>query len=76
MTQSDMKGAPYQPGIESNNMLEKEQREQHESTYGISAHSDLPVFDKAEEKKIIRKMDLRIIPMVTTLYLLSFIDRG
>jgi hypothetical protein len=28
------------------------------------------------EKKILRKMDLRLIPMLALLYLLSFLDRG
>jgi hypothetical protein len=34
---------------------------------------DVSNVDKA---KILRKMDLRIIPMVTVLYLFSFLDRG
>ena len=28
------------------------------------------------ERKTLRKMDYRVIPMVTILYLLSFLDRG
>ena len=28
------------------------------------------------ERKTLRKIDLRVVPMVTVLYLLSFLDRG
>lgn len=34
---------------------------------------DISSVDKA---KVLRKMDLRIIPVVTILYLFSFLDRG
>ncbi|KAI3342724.1 major facilitator superfamily domain-containing protein [Ustulina deusta] len=37
-------------------------------TYASFAHLD--------EKKILRKMDIRLIPMLAVLYLLSFLDRG
>lgn len=33
-------------------------------------------FAHLDEKKILRKMDLRLIPMLAILYLLSFLDRG
>jgi hypothetical protein len=33
-------------------------------------------FNHIDEKKLLRKMDLRLLPMLTLLYLLSFIDRG
>jgi hypothetical protein len=29
-----------------------------------------------DSKKVLRKMDLRLIPMLALLYLLSFLDRG
>jgi hypothetical protein len=36
-----------------------------------------PPTDNAEmENRILRKMDIRIIPMLATLYLLAFLDRG
>jgi hypothetical protein len=31
--------------------------------------------DKEFEKKLLRKIDLRIMPLLTLLYLLSFLDR-
>lgn len=39
---------------------------------GISMAS----FSHLDEKAILRKMDLRLIPMLALLYLLSFLDRG
>ena len=33
-------------------------------------------FAHLDEKKILRKMDIRLIPMLALLYLLSFLDRG
>ncbi|KAK8059021.1 hypothetical protein PG994_009469 [Apiospora phragmitis] len=33
-------------------------------------------FAHLDEKKILRKMDMRLIPMLAVLYLLSFLDRG
>ncbi|KAE8347294.1 hypothetical protein BDV24DRAFT_173180 [Aspergillus arachidicola] len=36
----------------------------------------LPTYDVEMENRILRKMDLRIIPMLAVLYLLAFLDRG
>ncbi|RYP17871.1 hypothetical protein DL765_004269 [Monosporascus sp. GIB2] len=36
----------------------------------------LESFAHLDEKKILRKMDIRLIPMLALLYLLSFLDRG
>lgn len=33
-------------------------------------------FNNIDEKKVLRKMDIRLIPMLALLYLLSFLDRG
>lgn len=33
-------------------------------------------FSHIDEKKVIRKMDIRLIPMLALLYFLSFLDRG
>ena len=40
---------------------------------GNSADVD---FSDVDEKKVLRKMDIRLIPMLALLYLLSFLDRG
>lgn len=36
----------------------------------------LPVYDDKNTAKLLRKVDLRLLPMLTTLYLLSYLDRG
>lgn len=33
-------------------------------------------FSHVDERAVLRKMDLRLMPMLTLLYLLSFLDRG
>ncbi|KAF2672682.1 major facilitator superfamily transporter [Microthyrium microscopicum] len=42
----------------------------------MTAGPTLASFAHLDEKKILRKMDLRLIPMLAALYLLSFLDRG
>lgn len=37
---------------------------------------DTDMMDEVDEKKVLRKMDLHILPIVTVLYLLCFLDRG
>ena len=34
-----------------------------------------PDIDPAKERKLVRKLDLHIVPVVMLLYLLSFLDR-
>ena len=34
-----------------------------------------PEIDRVKERKLVRKLDLHIIPLVMLLYLLSFLDR-
>jgi hypothetical protein len=36
----------------------------------------IPHFTPEQEKRVLRKMDLRLIPMLSVLYLLAFLDRG
>ena len=33
-------------------------------------------YDQGETRKIMRKIDIRLIPMLVVLYLFSFLDRG
>jgi hypothetical protein len=35
-----------------------------------------PQFSPEMQKRVLRKMDLRLIPMLALLYLLAFLDRG
>ncbi|KAJ5095329.1 Major facilitator superfamily domain general substrate transporter [Penicillium alfredii] len=41
-----------------------------------SARVDIPEFPSIDEKTVLRKMDIRLIPMLSILYLLAFLDRG
>lgn len=34
------------------------------------------IYDEVESKRILRKVDMRLLPCLTLLYLLSFLDRG
>ncbi|KAI1118906.1 major facilitator superfamily domain-containing protein [Nemania sp. NC0429] len=43
---------------------------------GLASERTLESFAHLDEKKILRKMDIRLIPMLALLYLLSFLDRG
>jgi len=42
----------------------------------LSQRTTMASFAHLDEKKILRKMDVRLIPMLAILYLLSFLDRG
>lgn len=37
--------------------------------------AELSALSEAEQKKIIRKIDWRVIPLLTFLYLIAFVDR-
>lgn len=43
-------------------------------------HTDRPAhyveIDPQSEKRLLRKLDLRLLPLCTIMYLLNFIDRG
>ncbi|KAL7919559.1 major facilitator superfamily domain-containing protein [Trichoderma austrokoningii] len=70
---------PYSPASEK---VEVEQLQNvaknHIQTSGAETGSDRAVgsFVDVDEKKVLRKMDMRLIPMLAALYLLSFLDRG
>ncbi|EFE43420.1 hypothetical protein TRV_01805 [Trichophyton verrucosum HKI 0517] len=49
--------------------------EKHDSELRSTSSSE-PDFSDINEKKVIRKMDMRLIPALALLYLLSFLDRG
>ena len=41
-----------------------------------SGSLDPAVFEGVDENAVLRKMDIRLIPMLSALYLLAFLDRG
>lgn len=64
---------------------EKPHSGHHDDERGVVTTSngmrmDLPTspedLDEVNFRKILWKMDIRIVPVVTVLYLLSFLDRG
>ncbi|CAK7200689.1 hypothetical protein SEUCBS139899_003387 [Sporothrix eucalyptigena] len=42
---------------------------------GLDA-SNLPNYDDAETKRVLRKVDYRLVPMLVLLYLICFVDKG
>jgi hypothetical protein len=42
----------------------------------VDSHPETLVLDSASEKKLLRKLDSRLLPAVSILYLLSFLDRS
>ena len=50
-----------------------------DATVIFGGEDDLPPpphLSEAEEKKLWRKVDLKLLPILTLLYLVSFIDKG
>lgn len=52
-------------------------KEENDSEKAVSSNEQTTiVYDEVETKRILRKVDLRLLPCLTLLYLLSFLDRG
>jgi hypothetical protein len=52
-------------------------KEENDSEKAASSNEQAAiVYDEVETKRILRKVDLRLLPCLTLLYLLSFLDRG
>ncbi|KAL3439922.1 major facilitator superfamily domain-containing protein [Aspergillus insuetus] len=49
---------------------------EHSAPFTSHSHSSLEEPSTVNEKKVLRKMDIRLIPIVSALYLLCFLDRG
>jgi hypothetical protein len=69
--------------MEKSDSHEKQRDSELDGKVGLdvieNAHSSddyVPAYDEAEAKKILRKVDWRLIPMLTLLYVLSFLDRS
>jgi hypothetical protein len=52
--------------------MAKEPSLQHEER----AQEEAPTFDEKRVKQVLRTIDFRLLPVLTLLYLLAFIDRG
>jgi hypothetical protein len=44
--------------------------------HGSIAEEAPPTLTPEEEKRLYRKIDIRLMPMLTAMYLVSFLDRG
>jgi hypothetical protein len=55
--------------------LSKEEEVARIDAIATAPETTMASFAHLDEKKILRKMDLRLIPMLALLYLLSFLDR-
>ncbi|KAK4926128.1 hypothetical protein LTR49_006832, partial [Elasticomyces elasticus] len=58
--------------VESEDTLEHAIKEEH----GGLDETEQPNYHDKETKRILRKVDYRLVPMLTVLYLLAFLDRG
>jgi len=59
----------------NDSMMQEKGFAEHEDNYMPALTSNSYVIDKAAEKKLVRKLDLLLIPIIFVLYLLCFIDR-
>lgn len=79
---NDKKATPSSPSISALNTEHAESKDPEKftsetrSTGSSDADPGLEAFAHLDLKAIHRKMDFRIIPLLTVLYLLSFLDRG
>lgn len=42
----------------------------------VETTQDVSTIDRALEKKVLRKLDLKVIPILCFLFFISFLDRG
>src|SRR4051812_17530600 len=47
-----------------------------EEDKGVDVSEEMPSYDEAETRRILRKVDYRIVPALAVMYLISFIDRS
>ncbi|RYP36432.1 hypothetical protein DL767_003395 [Monosporascus sp. MG133] len=75
MTPSTKTPEPDRPGVAH---AEHGLREEIEKVDAVATapETTFESFAHLDEKRILRKMDIRLIPMLAVLYLLSFLDRG
>ena len=60
------------PTVRGNSVVSVHDHKKHDSNWT----GDDVDFSHVDEKAALRKMDVRLIPMLAILYLLSFLDRG
>lgn len=55
--------------------IENGEKSDHDSHAGVNAEH-MPDYRDRETRRILRKVDFRLIPLLTTLYVFSFLDRS
>lgn len=77
-TTSSEKTAPVNHNENSSRVVGREKRDvsEKEAVPNRGHDETTPDFSHIDEKKVLRKMDIRLLPMLALLYLLSFLDRG
>jgi hypothetical protein len=76
MADTQKKVAEVYPGSAA--ISENEEKQTHENSL-LDASLDLAALEAKygiNEKKFLRKLDLKLLPVLTLLYLLSFLDRS
>jgi hypothetical protein len=57
-------------------VVEREYKDSEKASSSAGEPQPPKGHDEAEEARILRKVDFRLLPLLTLLYLLSFMDRG
>jgi hypothetical protein len=57
-------------------MLEVPESIRAPASVPVSSAHGTPRIDKVKEDRLVRKVDMSIIPMIMVVYLFSFLDRG
>ncbi|KAE9396024.1 MFS general substrate transporter [Gymnopus androsaceus JB14] len=73
-----MNGSPT-PSLRKENASDRELHLEHANKYDFGGESQLPpppTLSKEDERKLWRKIDLRLMPILCLMYLMSFMDRG
>lgn len=79
-----MKAAPSPPSLDNGTLagmtgekVDGKLESSHVETSSIRGAVEPSVhFDKKAEKRLYRKMDIRLLPVLAILYLVAFLDRG
>lgn len=61
--------------LKRNESASLEKLDNEHAEYAVGADADVPTLSPAEEKKLVRKIDFKLVPFLSLLYLLSFLDR-
>lgn len=68
--------ASVQDGIDAEKGSSRFHEHAHDSAMTAQDANFLANFTDAQRKKVLRKVDWRLVPMLLILYLISFIDRA